>query len=228
MHLSIEKQGCTNGNDKHEYLKAVYELLNEKLGSPGWEEWWPADSCFERIVGAILIQQTRWENVDKVLAVFKAKGLMTPRALASVSTDELEMLVRPVGFYRQKARYLKSVAEYFSRYPIERMRSLPLPQLRKELLALHGVGNETADVIILYTADRPRFIVDAYARRLFGCLGFEGQLRADYSKCLKKPSAETLKLHKRYHGLIVEHGKRYCNKKKCDTCVANDAQKYLA
>ena len=95
-------------------IKAIYGILIREFGEL---EWWPSDSAFERVVGAILVQQTRWESVEKVVSVLKKKGLMTAKAMNSVSLEEMEEMVRPVGFYRQKARYLKGVAAYFSARP---------------------------------------------------------------------------------------------------------------
>ena len=194
-------------------IKAVYGILTREF-----LEWWPADSAFERVIGAILVQQTRWESVEKVLEVLKKRGLMMPKALSSVSIEELEELVRPAGFYGQKARYLKGVALYFSARPEKAAFSLPADRLRREMLSLDGIGKETADAILLYAADRPRFVVDAYAKRMLGCLGMKGgyeQIREKFEIVF----GEDLHAYKQYHALIVEHGKRYCNRNKCSECA---------
>ena len=196
-------------------IKSVYGILAREFGEL---EWWPADSAFERVVGAILVQQTRWESVEKVLAALKKRGLMEPKALSCISLEVLEELVRPVGFYRQKARYLKGVASYFSSHPEKVAFLLPADRLRRELLSLDGIGKETADAILLYAADRPRFVVDAYAKRMLGCLGMKGgyeHIREKFERVL----GEDLHAYKQYHALIVEHGKRYCNRNKCGECA---------
>lgn len=181
-------------------------------------DWWPADSAFERVAGAILVQQTRWESVEKVLGDLKKKGLMDPKAMASLPLEELQDFIRPAGFYRQKARYLHGIASYFSKHPLERAFKMPAGRLRKEMLALDGVGKETADAIILYAAGRPTFVVDSYAKRMFGCLGLEGSY-GKLQSALERTLGDDLHVYKQYHGLIVEHGKRYCNKKRCGECA---------
>jgi len=198
-------------------IKDIYRILTREFEDLN-SDWWPADSAFERVVGAILVQQTRWESVEKVLAVLKKRGLLTPKAMSSVSLEELEELVRPVGFYRQKARYLKGVASYFSANPEKATFSLPADRLRREMLSLDGIGKETADAILLYAADKPKFVVDAYATRMLGCLGVKGgyeQIQEKFGRAL----GEDLHAYKRYHAFIVEHGKRYCNRKKCGECA---------
>ena len=123
-----------------------------------------------------------------------------------------------MGFYRQKARYLKGVASYFSAHPEKAMFSLPADRLRREMLSLDGIGKETADAILLYAADKPKFVVDAYAKRMFGCLGMKGgyeQIQEKFGRVL----GEDLHAYKQYHAFIVEHGKRYCNRKKCGECA---------
>lgn len=184
----------------------------------GWEAWWPAESPFERVAGAILTQQTRWENVDKVLSALRENGLMSPEALSSLPLARLEDMIRPVGFYRQKAVYLKGVAEYFSRHPVGDAHSMPPSRLREDLLGLPGIGSETADAIVLYVAGHPRFVIDAYARRMLECLGIKGNY-AELQALFHKALGEDVEKYRRYHAFIVEHGKRYCNKKRCGDCI---------
>jgi endonuclease-3 related protein len=203
--------------DEADLLKKLYELLDE---GTGWEDWWPADSGFERVAGAILIQRTRWKNVDRALAALKAEGLLAPGALASCPPGRLEGLIRPAGFYRQKAARLKAVAKYFATADIG---AAPTEKLRHELLELPGVGLETADVILLYVAGRPRFVVDAYAWHMLSCLGCD----IDYETLqltAKKAFSDDLEAYRRLHARIVEHGKCHCNKKACGTC---GVKKYL-
>lgn len=199
-------------------LKELYELLE---GAAGWEAWWPADSGFERAVGAILIQRTRWENVGRAIALLKENCLLTPSALASCPPDRLESLIRPAGFYRQKAAYLKALAEYFSRSDIN---SIPAARLWKELRELPGVGEETADVLLLYVAGRPRFVVDAYARRILGCMRITAN-NEELQAMAKAAFGDDLEDYRDCHARIVEHGKGYCNKKACERCAV---KKYLA
>lgn len=197
--------------DEAALLKKLYKLLDDGMG---WEEWWPADSDFERVVGSILIHRTRWENVDRAIAALNKEGLLTPLALASCPSGRLEELIRPAGFYRQKAARLRAVAGYFSRSGAG---SIPTEKLREELLSLPGVGNETADVIMLYVAGRPRFVLDAYAKRILKCAGIMDD-HDELQALARKALCDDLEAHRRCHALIVEHGKRYCNKKECEIC----------
>jgi endonuclease III related protein len=195
-------------------LKTLYDELHAEFGS--LEDWWPAASDFERVAGAILVQQTRWENVDRVLREMERRGLMSPEAVAALPIEELELIVRPAGFYRNKARSLQGIARYLKENPDAFSR--PADRLRKELLALRGIGEETADVLMLYVAGQPSFVVDAYARRTMKCLGIEGnnrQLQEKFHECLPGD----VNMYRHYHALFVEHGKQYCNKKTCAHCA---------
>jgi endonuclease-3 related protein len=195
-------------------IKALYKKMSEEFGP--LDDWWPAATDFERVAGAILVQQTRWENVDRVLREMRRRDLMSPEAIAALPIGELEQVVRPAGFYRNKARSLQGIARYMADNPDAF--SKPADQLRKELLALRGIGEETADVLVLYVAGQPSFVVDAYARRTMKCLGIEGNYRR-----LQELFHESLPvdagLYRHYHALFVEHGKQYCNKKACADCA---------
>jgi endonuclease-3 related protein len=195
-------------------IKTLYNTLSEEFGP--LEEWWPAASDFERIAGAILVQQTRWENVDRVLQEMRRRGLMSPEAVATFSVDELESIVRPAGFYRNKARSLQGIARYMTDNP--GAFSMPAGELRKQLLALRGIGDETADVLVLYVAGRPSFVVDAYARRTLKCLGIEGSYR-HLQLLFHESLPADVDVYRHFHALFVEHGKNYCNRKACANCA---------
>ena len=198
-------------------IKDIFRLLQVEFGER-WEDWWPADSAFERVAGAILVQQTRWESVEKVLGELKRRNLIDPKSLVALPEEELQDIIRPVGFNRQKARYLHGIAEYFSKNPLDSAIDMPADRLRKELLSLEGVGDETADVLLLYVAGKPKFVVDAYARRMFGCIGLNGSYRR-LQGVFEQALGDDLQAYRQYHGQIVEHGKRYCNKNRCDECA---------
>jgi endonuclease-3 related protein len=197
-------------------IKTLYEELHVEFGPQ--EDWWPAATAFERVAGAILVQQTRWENVDRVLREMRRRDLMSPEAVAALPPDELESIVRPAGFYRNKARSLQGIARYMTENPDAFSR--PAGELRQELLALRGVGDETADVLVLYVAGRPSFVVDAYARRTLKCLGIEGSYR-HLQEMFHQNLPADVDLYRHYHALLVEHGKRYCNKKDCSSCAVS-------
>ncbi len=201
-------------------IKALYDELAAEFGP--LEGWWPAASDFERVAGAILVQQTRWENVDRVQAEMKRRGLMSPEAVAALPIDELERVVRPAGFYRNKARSLQGIARYMADHPDAF--SMPADRLREELLALRGIGDETADVLLLYVAGCPSFVVDAYARRTLKCAGIEGSYRQLQDRFHNSLPAD-VETYRHYHALFVEHGKQYCNMKACAQCAVKRTDK---
>ena len=191
----------------------VYEKLLNKLGH---KHWWPADTPFEVVVGAILTQQTRWENVERAISNLKEKGLLDLQALSMMEAEELEDLVRCTGFYRQKAKRLKEVSTYFYENPgiLER----PKEELREELLALNGIGEETADSIVLYAAEKPGFVIDAYTRKICRCMGIEGNY-GELQSLFEDSLPQDVPLYKEFHALIVEYGKQFCGKKRCAECI---------
>jgi endonuclease III related protein len=195
-------------------IKTLYDELAAEFGP--LEGWWPAETPFERVAGAILVQQTRWENVDRVLCEMKRRGLMSPETVVSLPVEELERIVRPAGFYRNKARSLQGIARYMADNPGTFTK--PAGPLRDELLALRGIGDETADVLVLYVAGQPSFIVDAYTRRTLKCLGIEGNYRHLQGRFHESLPAD-VDVYRHFHALLVEHGKQYCNRKACADCA---------
>jgi endonuclease-3 related protein len=213
--------GARAGGRLAERLLEVYERL---LAAYGPQRWWPGDSPFEVIVGAILAQSAAWTNVERVLANLKAAGALTPQAMNRLSEGELAPLVRSAGYFNAKARKLKAfLALLRETYAgdLDRMLSAPEEELRERLLATHGVGPETADAILLYAAGRPAFVIDAYTRRLFQRLGLAPERdsydgwRALFTANLPPDAA----LFNEYHALIVGHGKERCRREPlCDGC----------
>lgn len=196
-------------------LLQVYHILREELGP---QYWWPAETAFEVVVGAMLTQQTKWSNVEKAICGLKEHGLLEPKPLAEADIFLLERLVRCCGFYRQKASRLKDIAAYFTENPMDTVFSLPAGTLRQRMLSLKGVGNETADSIVLYAAHKPSFVIDAYTTRIMKCMGIEGnymQLQSLFENSLPVDVG----IYQEYHALIVEYSKRFCGKKRCDECL---------
>jgi endonuclease-3 related protein len=191
----------------------VYKKL---LGHFGPRNWWPAETPFEVVIGAILTQQTRWENVEKAIRNLKARGLLEAEPLARADLEELEALVRCTGFYRQKAKRLKDISNYFLENPDILMR--PADDLRKTLLSLKGIGEETADSIVLYAAEKPRFVIDAYTKRICGCMGIEKNY-SGFQAIFEGSLPQDVPLFKEFHALIVEYGKLFCGKKRCNECI---------
>ena len=196
-----------------EDLEALYHTMLREMGPTGW---WPADSEYEIMVGAVLIQNVSWRNADRSLDALKDAGLLDPRAIAESDGERLRELIRPSGFYRNKSRALREL----SRWYVERCGARPEgvagvddEALRKELLALFGIGGETADDLLLYVFGRRAFIADTYARRLLAFLGY--RVPAGYPAFHKavNPIALATGLDvadlKEFHGLIDEYGKIY-------------------
>lgn len=194
-------------------MMVVYAKLLDTLGH---KIWWPADTPFEVIIGAILTQQTKWENVEKAIRNLKEKGLLTSEDVARANIEDLERLVKCTGFFRQKAKRLKDISQFFSENPS--ILEKPTDELRELMLSLKGVGNETADSIVLYAADKPKFVVDSYTKRLCKCMGIDGnymELQSVFERSIPKD----VPLYKEFHALIVEYGKQFCGKKRCGKCV---------
>jgi endonuclease-3 related protein len=205
------------------------EVFDRLLAAYGPQGWWPGShDPFEVIAGAILTQQTAWTNVERALANLRAASALSPAGMHGLPEPDLAALIRPSGYYQAKARKLKAfTALVYERFGGELAALLATPEdeLRPLLLATHGIGPETADSILLYAAERPYFVVDAYAKRVFRRLGmgpahdtyeswqrwFMGALPADAP------------FFNEYHALIVEHGKRACRKEPlCEGCVLRD------
>src|SRR6202051_4590501 len=151
---------------KHDAIRAYYHTL---FSAWGRQHWWPARSRVEMIVGAYLTQNTSWTNVEKALRNLRTARLLTINGIRRTPQPELEQLIRPAGYFRQKAQRMKTFVHFLDqRYggSFERMFAQPTAKLRDELLALNGVGPETADSILLYAGNHPVFVVDAYTRRI--------------------------------------------------------------
>ncbi|WP_020674711.1 endonuclease III domain-containing protein [Geopsychrobacter electrodiphilus] len=211
-------------------LLKIYQKL---LAAYGPRHWWPAQTPFEMAVGAILTQNTNWRNVEKaILNLRHAEALSVP-ALAALPRTSLEGLIRPSGFFRQKAERLQLFTGYLQQHYEGRLELLlqqPLEPLRTELLSLKGIGPETADSILLYAGEHLTFVVDAYTGRIFERLGILcGQknyavIRQMFMDILP-PEAP---LFNEYHALIVAHAKEHCRKKPaCTGCPLADRCRYL-
>lgn len=156
------------GMDKEEQIRAYYYRLFQAWGP---QHWWPARARLEVIVGAYLTQNTSWTNVERALRRLRSAGLLNLRAMREVSLAKLESQIRSAGYFRQKAQRLKRFVAFLDDHyggSLTRMFAQPTAKLRQELLALNGVGPETADSMLLYAGQHPVFVVDAYTRRMLG------------------------------------------------------------
>jgi len=194
----------------------LIEIYNKLLDQFGHKKWWPADTPFEVVVGAILTQQTKWENVEKAIRNLKENRLMAEEPLAIAKIENLEDLVRCTGFFRQKAKRLKAVSTFFYENPY--ILDKPVEELRETLLSLNGIGKETADSIVLYAANKPKFVIDAYTKRICSCVGIDGDYGALQS-LFESSIPKDVPLYKEFHALIVEYGKQFCGKKRCSECI---------
>lgn len=206
-------------------LKIIFEKLAAAYGPL---HWWPADSPFEVAIGAILTQNTNWKNVEMAIANLRDEKSLSPQAITDLSQEKLEQLIRPSGFFRQKAERLKLLVEHLHvrhKGNLEQLLTQPLEKARKELLQLKGIGPETADSILLYAGKLPSFVVDAYTRRLFERLGnLKGKESYEQVRALFMTQLPTdSDLFNEYHALIVEHCKCFCRKRPlCAECCLRD------
>lgn len=211
------------GNKKPNFL-SIYKTLFDYYGPTGW---WPGDSPFEIAIGAILTQNTAWSNVEKAIANLKRQNLLTPFRIVDVSREILEEVIRPSGYYRQKAERLVIFCNYLIQNyngKIELMAKKNTDVLRKELLSIKGIGEETADDILLYVCEHPVFVVDAYTRRIFSRHGLiDGKIKyREIQEIFHKNLPRDVGIYKEYHGLIVWTGKEFCRKQpKCERCPLN-------
>ncbi|AWB11074.1 DNA-3-methyladenine glycosylase III [Thermodesulfobium acidiphilum] len=200
-----------------------YRILYDFLGPQGW---WPADTPLEVAVGAILTQNTSWQNVEKAIFNLKQKKLMNLNALVEINPDELAMFIKPAGYYNIKSKRLKNfVSKIYKNFKtIEEIKKLELIEARRFLLGINGIGYETADSILLYALEYPIFVIDTYTLRWLERFNikFSGNKRVIYHKSqdffMKNLPNET-RLFKEYHALIVKLGKEFCKKKpNCKKC----------
>jgi endonuclease III related protein len=204
------------------HLRFYYDAL---FAAHGPQHWWPGRGPFEIIVGAILVQNTSWTNVTTAIENLRRAKLLTPRAIDAVSTERLARLIRSSGYFRQKAKKLKNFVRFLRRAyrgSLAEMSRAPTLMLREQLLAVHGIGPETADSILLYAAKHPVFVVDAYTRRILERHGLADE-RLDYEevrKLFERNLSPDVALYNEFHALIVHTGKHFCRLRapRCGEC----------
>jgi len=211
-----------------EVAQLLGNIFKRLLNCYGPQRWWPAREPFEVIVGAILTQSVAWRNVEKAILNLKEAGALSPQALRRLETDQLAKLIHPCGYYNAKALKLKAFALWLGeRYQddLKKLFSGDLNQLREQLLKVHGIGEETADSIILYAAHRPAFVIDAYTRRILSRLGLAPP-KNSYAACqavFMQNLPHQATLFNEYHALLVRLAKDVCSKAPlCPKCCLND------
>lgn len=193
-------------------IKKTYQKLFNVFGS---QSWWPGETQFEIIVGAILTQNTAWTNVEKAIKNLKNAKVLTPKRMHDLSQGELAKLIKPAGYFNIKAKRLKHFLNYlFDEYSgrLDRLFKKRTDFLRKELLAVNGIGPETADSILLYAGRHPVFVVDGYTKRIFSRHMLVDK-DADYDEIqmvFMKKLSHDVQIFNEYHALIVKVGKDFC------------------
>jgi endonuclease III related protein len=211
-------------------LMSIHRRLLAFFGPQGW---WPGETPFEVIVGAILTQSAAWTNVEKAISNLKKASLLTPASLLIVSQSELALLIHPSGYYNMKAKKLLAFVKWLDwRFggSLERMFVQDDRSLRLELLKIYGIGEETADSILLYAGNKPVFVIDAYTRRIIGRLGLpvSGPKYGDYQRLFMSHLDADIAFFNEYHALLVALGKHFCLKTnpRCELCCLNDLCKH--
>jgi endonuclease-3 related protein len=203
----------------------LHQAYDRLLAAFGPQHWWPGESPFEVMVGAVLVQNTAWRNVERAIANLRDESLMDPKALYALPVEELAELIRPAGYYQVKARRLRNLLRFVAeKYDgsLDAMFAGDLHSLRERLLSIHGIGPETADAILLYAGGLPTFVVDSYTHRVLarhGWIGYDAsydEIKDFFESSL--PADATL--YNEYHALLVRVGKDFCKRlvPKCEAC----------
>ena len=203
-------------------LTQIYRILYGEYGAQGW---WPARHSFEMCAGAILVQNTAWTNAQRALVNIQERGADSVMGIAMLPQSELAELIRPSGYYNQKAAKLAAFCEHIIQHyegDLRQFLNEPLVRLRRELLSIWGIGPETADSIILYASKQPSFVIDTYTVRLLSRLGLvpSDVSRKDLRDSIMSSLPSDVNKFSEMHALIVQHGKSTCRKTpNCQECV---------
>lgn len=215
----------TNMNTRKK-LQDIYDRLFTRYGP---QHWWPAEEPFEIMVGAILTQSAAWTNVEKGIINLKKEKALTPKVLRKLPHLELAGMIHSCGYYNAKAVKLKAFAEWFGERfgdDLEKMFAEDTLSLREDLLGVHGVGEETADSILLYAGNKPIFVIDAYTRRIIDRFGLKpkGSKYSDYQNLFMDNLPHDAQLFNEYHALLVALGKYHCLKSalSCGGCPVRE------
>ena len=206
-------------------LLSIYHQLVDCYGP---QNWWPAQEPFEVIVGAILTQAAAWRNVEKAIFNLRQAEALSPEALRQIPLNELARLIHPCGYYNAKAQKLKSLVHWLGNHYADDLNKLfatDTHHLRQQLISVHGIGPETADSIILYAANKPVFVIDAYTRRIFNRMGLtsENSSYSTYQALFMDNLPADTQLFNEYHALLVCLAKDVCRSRPfCSKCCLNN------
>lgn len=202
----------------------VKEIYLQLLTTYKEQHWWPGDTPFEIMLGAVLTQSVSWTNVEKAISQLKQRGLLDPHLLDQLTAEEIAPIIKSTGYYNQKARKIKNLLCWLASYDYDICKIIKRDgaSLRQELLQIKGIGPETADSILLYALDKKYFVVDAYTRRIFSRLG---QVTPDVEyhqlqQYLTENFNSTLQDYNEFHALLVQLAKLHCLKSNplCHNC----------
>lgn len=213
------------GSRMGELLGELYQQLWTAFGPQGW---WPGETPFEVMMGAILTQNTNWRNVAQVIAGLKEEGLLEPGALGEMPEGELAQRIRPAGYFNIKARRVKNFLDFFSQrfhHSLEEMAGVDLASLRAALLTVKGIGPETADSILLYALHKPTFVVDAYTHRVLSrhYLAPENCSYEELQGLFMENLPPDVPLYQEFHALLVRVGKEFCRPRpRCPGCPLHE------
>ncbi|OGP53830.1 MAG: endonuclease [Deltaproteobacteria bacterium RBG_13_52_11] len=200
------------------FVKELLIIYHNLLKFFGGQGWWPAETPFEVVVGAILTQNTAWRNVERAIENLKEEGVLTPQGLSRLDGTRLAELIKPAGYYNVKAKRLKNLMAFLDgEYggDLTKMFNAPLPSLRETILAVKGIGPETADSILLYAGEKPIFVVDAYTKRVLSRHDMitDGESYGDIQDLFMRNLPQDISLYKEYHALFVQLAKTFCKTK---------------
>ena len=214
--------------DKQSVSHRLLSIYHQLMAHYGLQYWWPAKEPFEVIVGAILTQSAAWSNVEKAIASLKSAGALSPKALRRLPLSQVAALIYPCGYYNAKAVKLKSFARWLGECyedDLNKLFSDDTAHLRQQLLSIHGIGQETADSIILYAANKPIFVIDAYTRRIINRFGLapDSDSYAAYQALFMNNLPTEVRLFNEYHALLVCLAKKLCRSRPlCRQCCLNN------
>jgi len=213
--------------DNQSVGQVLLDIYRRLIAHYGPQHWWPAQEPFEVMVGAILTQSAAWRNVEKAIANLKIARALSPEALRCLSLSEVAALIYPCGYYNAKALKLKSLASWLGKYyddDLNKLFSCNTTHLHQQLLSIHGIGQETADSIILYAANKPVFVIDAYTRRIINHIGLAPASNSyiAYQALFMDNLPSDAGLFNEYHALLVCLAKDVCRRHPlCQQCCLN-------